>query len=85
MTLISAGGRADAATAIDRPADPRFRFYTVVAGGGSVLLDEDTAALDQVRPGTAVTVADQTGAPGGSWSPGSPTWARPGGSSAARC
>jgi putative ABC transport system permease protein len=61
LTLIGAGGRTDAATAIDRPADPRFRFYTVVAGGGSVLLDEDTAALDHVRPGTAVTVADQDG------------------------
>jgi putative ABC transport system permease protein len=61
LTLIGAGGRTDAATAIDRPADPRFRFYTVVAGGGSVLLDEDTAALDHVRPGTAVTVADHDG------------------------
>ena len=50
-TLIGAGGRADAATAIDRPADPRFRFYTVVAGGGSVLLDQDTAALDHVPAG----------------------------------
>jgi putative ABC transport system permease protein len=61
VTLISAGGRTDAATAIDRPADPRFRFYTVVAGGGSVLLDADTAALNQVRPGTTVTVADPDG------------------------
>jgi putative ABC transport system permease protein len=61
LTLIGAGGRTDAATAIDRPADPRFRFYTVVAGGGSVLLDEDTAVLDHVRPGTAITVADQDG------------------------
>ena len=61
VTVIGAGGRADAATAIDRPADPRFRFYSVVAGGGSVLLDEDTAALDHVRPGTAVTVADADG------------------------
>jgi putative ABC transport system permease protein len=61
VTLIGAGGRAEAATAIDRPSDPRFRSYTVVAGGGSVLLDEDTAALDHVRPGTAVTVADHDG------------------------
>ncbi len=61
LTLIGAGGRTDTATAIDRPADPRFRFYTVVAGGGSVLLDEDTAALDHVRPGTAVTVVDHDG------------------------
>jgi putative ABC transport system permease protein len=61
VTLIGAGGRTDAATAIDRPADPRFRFYTVVAGGGSVLLDEDTAALDQARPGTAVTVVGHDG------------------------
>jgi len=61
LTLIGPGGRTDAATAIDRPADPRFRFYTVVAGGGSVLLDEDTAALNHVRPGTAVTVLDHDG------------------------
>jgi putative ABC transport system permease protein len=61
VTLIGAGGRTDAATAIDRPADPRFRFYTVVAGGGSALLDEDTAALDHVRPGTAVTVMEHDG------------------------
>jgi putative ABC transport system permease protein len=58
VTLIGAGGRTNAATAIDQPADPRFRFYTVVAGGGSVLLDEDTAALNHVRPGAAVTVVD---------------------------
>jgi putative ABC transport system permease protein len=61
VTLIGAGGRTNAATAIDQPADPRFRFYTVVAGGGSVLLDEDTAALNHVRPGAAVTVVDQGG------------------------
>jgi putative ABC transport system permease protein len=61
LTLIGPGGRTDAATAIDRPADPRFRFYTVVAGGGSVLLDEDTAALNHVRPGTAVAVLDHDG------------------------
>jgi putative ABC transport system permease protein len=61
VTLISAGGRTDAATAIDQPADPRFRPYTVVAGGGSALLDEDTAALNHVRPGTAVTVVDHDG------------------------
>ncbi len=61
LTLVGAGGRTDAATAIDRPADPRFRYYTVVAGAGGVLLDEDTAALDHVRPGTAVTVVDQDG------------------------
>ena len=59
--MIGAGGRTGAATAIDRPADPRFRFYTVVAGGGSVLLDEDSAALNHVRPGTAVTVLDRDG------------------------
>jgi putative ABC transport system permease protein len=61
VTLIGAGGRTDAATSIDRPADPRFRYYTVVAGGGSVLLDEDTAALNHVRPGSAVTVVDHDG------------------------
>ena len=61
VTLIGAGGRTDATTAIDRPADPRFRFYTVVAGGGSVLLDEDSAALNHVRPGTAVTVLGHDG------------------------
>ncbi|HEY5401045.1 MAG TPA: FtsX-like permease family protein [Trebonia sp.] len=61
LPLVGTDGRADSATAIDLPADPRFRFYTVVSGGGSVLLDQDTAALDHVRPGTPVTVVDQAG------------------------
>ena len=61
LPLVGAGGRADAGTAIDLAADPRFRFYPVVSGGGSVLLDQDTAALNHVQPGTAVTVVGHDG------------------------
>ena len=61
LPLVGAGGRAYAGTAIDLAADPRFRFYTVVSGGGSVLLDQDTAALNHMRPGTAVTVVGHDG------------------------
>jgi putative ABC transport system permease protein len=58
---LADGGRYYAATAADLPADPRFRSYTVVSGGGSVLLDEDTAALSHVRTGTQVTVIGHNG------------------------
>jgi putative ABC transport system permease protein len=66
LPVVGAGGRAFAATAEDLPADPRFRDYTVLSstglsGGGSVLLDQDTAALDHVKPGTAIGVVDDHG------------------------
>ena len=48
LPIVGANGRAYAAVAEDLPPDPRFRDYTVLSGGGSVLLDEDTAALDHV-------------------------------------
>ncbi|MGH3210409.1 MAG: FtsX-like permease family protein, partial [Trebonia sp.] len=58
LPIVGAGGRAYAGTAEDLPADPRFRDYTVLSGGGDVLLDEDTAALDHVTAGTRITVVD---------------------------
>ena len=61
LPIVGAGGRAYAGVAEDLPADPRFRDYTVLSGGGSVLLDEDTAALDQVTAGTPITVIGQNG------------------------
>jgi putative ABC transport system permease protein len=61
LPIVGAAGRAYAATAEDLPADPRFRDYTVLSGGGSVLLDEDTAALDHVTAGTRVSVVDYHG------------------------
>src|ERR1700733_9839744 len=56
LPVVGAGGRAFAGVAEDLPADPRFRDYTVLSGGGSVLLDQDTAALDHVTAGTRITV-----------------------------
>jgi putative ABC transport system permease protein len=61
LPIVGADGRADAATAQELPADPRFRDYTVLSGGGSVLLDQDTAALDHVKPGTVIGVVDNHG------------------------
>ena len=61
LSIVGAAGRAYAATAEDLPADPKFRDYTVLSGGGSVLLDEDTAALDHVTAGTQVSVVDYHG------------------------
>ncbi|HEY1670978.1 MAG TPA: FtsX-like permease family protein [Trebonia sp.] len=61
LPVVGAGGRAYAGVAEDLPADPRFRDYTVLSGGGSVLLDEDTAALDHVTAGTRITVIDKNG------------------------
>ncbi|HSZ43150.1 MAG TPA: FtsX-like permease family protein [Trebonia sp.] len=61
LPIVGAGGRAYAATAQDLPADPSFRDYTVLSGGGSVLLDEDTAALNHVTAGTRITVIDRDG------------------------
>ncbi|HEY1821781.1 MAG TPA: FtsX-like permease family protein [Trebonia sp.] len=61
LPVVGAGGRAYAGVAVDLPADPRFRSYSVLSGGGDVLLDQDTAALDHVTPGTAVTVIGQDG------------------------
>jgi putative ABC transport system permease protein len=63
LPIVGADGRAYAGTAQDQPADPRFRDYTVLSGGGSVLLDEDTAALDHVTAGTRITVIDSSGHP----------------------
>ena len=61
LPIIGAGGRAYAGTVQDLPADPGFRDYTVLSGGGSVLLDEDTAALNHVTAGTPITVIDRYG------------------------
>ena len=61
LPIVGAGGRAYAGIAEDLPADPSFRDYTVLSGGGSVLLDEDTAALDHVTAGTRITVIDKNG------------------------
>jgi len=61
LPIVGANGRAYAGTAIDLPADPRFRSYTVVTGGGTVLLDSVTAALDHVTAGTPITVIDHDG------------------------
>jgi putative ABC transport system permease protein len=61
LPIVGAGGRAYAATAEDLPADPRFRDYTVLSGGGSVLADQDTAALDHVTAGKAISVVDDHG------------------------
>jgi putative ABC transport system permease protein len=61
LPVVGAGGRAYAGVAEDLPADPRFRDYTVLSGGGSVLLDEDTAALNHVTAGTRLTVIDKSG------------------------
>ncbi|HEY6497064.1 MAG TPA: FtsX-like permease family protein [Trebonia sp.] len=61
LPIVGAGGRAYAGIAVDLPADPRFRSYTVLSGGGDVLLDQDTAALDHVAPGAPVTVIDTGG------------------------
>jgi putative ABC transport system permease protein len=58
LPLIGVNGRAYAGIAVDLPASPEFRSWKVLAGGGSVLLDQDTAALDHVRAGTAITVLD---------------------------
>ncbi|MGH3245896.1 MAG: FtsX-like permease family protein, partial [Trebonia sp.] len=63
LPIVGAGGRADAGTAQDLPAAPGFRDYTVLSGGGSVLLDEDTAALNHVTAGTRITVIDSGGHP----------------------
>jgi putative ABC transport system permease protein len=61
LPVVGAGGRAYPGTAIDLPADPRLRSYRVLSGGGSVLLDEDTAALDHLTAGKQVTVVDHAG------------------------
>jgi putative ABC transport system permease protein len=61
LPIVGADGRAYAGIAQDLPADPRFRDYKVLSGGGSVLLDEDTAALDHVTAGTPITVVDENG------------------------
>ena len=61
LPIVAADGRAYAATAEDLPADPWFRDYTVLSGGGSVLLDQDTAALDHVTAGTPITVLTDHG------------------------
>ena len=61
LSIVGAAGRANAAIAEDLPADPRFRDYTVLSGGGSALLDADTAALDHVTAGTQVSVVDYHG------------------------
>jgi putative ABC transport system permease protein len=61
LPIVGAEGRAYAGIAQDQPADPRFRDYKVLSGGGSVLLDEDTAALDHVTAGTTITVLDEKG------------------------
>ncbi len=61
LPVVGAGGRAYPGTAIDLPADPRLRSYRLLSGGGSVLLDEDTAALDHLTAGKQVTVVDHAG------------------------
>jgi putative ABC transport system permease protein len=61
LPVVGANGRAYAGIAIDRPADSRFRSYTVISGGGTVLLDEDTAALDHVSAGKPVIVIGRHG------------------------
>jgi len=61
LPIVGQAGRAYAATAEDLPADPKFRDFTVLSGGGSVLLDEDTAALDHVTAGKPVSVVDDHG------------------------
>jgi putative ABC transport system permease protein len=61
LPIVGANGRAYAAVAEDLPPDPRFRDYTVLSGGGSVLLDEDTAALNHVSAGTWISVAGKDG------------------------
>jgi putative ABC transport system permease protein len=63
LPIVGAYGRAYAGIAQDQPADPGFRDYTVLSGGGSVLLDEDTAALDHVTAGTRITVIGKNGRP----------------------
>jgi putative ABC transport system permease protein len=61
LPIVGADGRAYAGVAEDLPADPGFQDYTVLSGGGSVLLDEDTAALDHVTAGTRITVIGNHG------------------------
>jgi putative ABC transport system permease protein len=63
LPIVGADGRAYAGIAQDQPADPRFRDYTVLSGGGGVLLDEDTAALNHVTAGTRITVIGRNGHP----------------------
>jgi putative ABC transport system permease protein len=58
LPVIGAGGRAYAGIAVERPASPRFRSWTLLSGGGAVLLDQQTAALDHVRAGTVISVLD---------------------------
>jgi putative ABC transport system permease protein len=61
LTLVGANGRAYSATAIDLPADLLLRSWTVPSGGGGVLLDKDTAELNDVTVGTRITVLDHDG------------------------
>jgi putative ABC transport system permease protein len=61
LPVVGADGRAYAGVAEDLPSDPRFRDYTVLSGGGSVLLDEDTAALNHVPVGTRISVISKNG------------------------
>jgi putative ABC transport system permease protein len=61
LPVVGASGRAYAGTAIDLAADPRLRSYRVLSGGGSVLLDQDTAALDHITAGQQITVVDHAG------------------------
>ena len=61
LPVVGANGRASSAIAEDLPPDPRFRDYTVLSGGGSVLLDEDTAALNHVSAGTPISVIGKNG------------------------
>jgi putative ABC transport system permease protein len=63
LPIVGANGRAHAGVAEDLPSDPRFRDYTVLSGGGSVLLDQDTAALDHVSAGTQISVIGKDGHP----------------------
>jgi putative ABC transport system permease protein len=63
LMLVGANRRTYRATVIDLPADPRLRSWTVLAGGGGVLLDQDTAELNDVTVGTRITVLDHEGNP----------------------
>ena len=85
LTLIGAGGRAGAATAIDRPPTRGSASTRSSRAAGACCLTRTPPRSTMCGQAPRSRWRIRTGAPSGWWSPGSPTWALPGEYSAAPC